>query len=60
MMGGADENPQSVADPQALDIITVSDDCIVCDYCNDDLLTFPGPVVSGSALCPECLNKIVA
>ncbi len=59
MVMGADENMQPVADPQHLDISTVPDDCIVCDYCNDDLLTFPVPVIGGSALCPECFKRAV-
>ena len=59
MLVGADENLQPVADPEQLTVIPVSDDCIICDYCNADLLTFPVPVVGGSALCPECFKRLV-
>jgi hypothetical protein len=59
MVVGADENMQPVPDSEQLSVIPVSDDCIICDYCNADLLTFPVPVVGGSALCPKCFKKLV-
>ena len=61
MVMPADEHMRPlVADPGDLEVIPIADDCIICDYCNDVLLTFPVPVVNGSALCPECFERAIA
>ncbi len=41
------------------DVIPVPDDCIICDFCNDDITEFPCPVVWGThTLCMPCYRKI--
>jgi hypothetical protein len=55
MVIGADEKLQPVVDPHQLDIITIPDDRINCDYCNDDLLTF---LCLSSAAPPSARNAL--
>lgn len=43
-----------------VEIMPIADDCIVCDYCNADLVAFPVPVVGSDALCPGCFRKLVS
>lgn len=40
------------------DVIPIPNDCIICDFCNDGIVEFPCPVVSGHALCPKCFKGI--
>ena len=32
---------------------------VLCDFCNERITTFPVPVVSGSALCRNCFERII-
>ena len=41
-------------------VIPIPDDCILCDFCNTNIDTFPVAVFRNSyALCPKCYNESI-
>jgi len=45
--------------PSSYDRIPVPDNLIICDFCNEDIVEFPVPVLWGThAVCPKCLERV--
>ena len=39
--------------------IPVSDDTILCDFCNEQITEFPVPIIFNNALCPKCYKEVI-
>jgi formylmethanofuran dehydrogenase subunit E len=43
-----------------VNVIPIPDTLIVCDFCNEDIIEFPVPVIFHHALCPKCYQEVLA